>query len=134
VQRNCLPPGQVKKLMRAKITSIIWIAIISLGACKREQQVNTSECHSEIYPFCPTSEPTVFKLENEAAIVIENSGSYFLVQPNTIDTRLLPCNLDPAFRVHGLPVIISGVIKRTSVDPNAPCCVESFIISCIRKR
>jgi len=134
MQRLSREYGQSKKAMtKAGITTLLLSGLLVI-ACKREERVNTSECHADIYPFCPTHEPTQRKLENHAATVVESSGTFYIIPQNTFDTKLLPCNLDPAFLIHKLKVAISGDVKNTLISSNTPCCVENFIITCIKKQ
>jgi len=80
---------------------------------------------------CNTTEKTTRQITNKAAKIELASGQYYVVEyMNNIDTRLLPCNLSPDFRVDGLMVTVSGNVKET-VKNTPICCTENFEITSI---
>lgn len=82
---------------------------------------------------CPTEATTERIVMNKPATVREIGGTYYIIEQNTIDTRLIPCDLDAAFKVDNLQVVISGEVKKTSPSPGVPCCTNNFVITSITK-
>lgn len=84
---------------------------------------------------CFTDATTLRQIIEKPAIVKQQAGGGFLlIESNTIDSRLNPCNLDAAFRVDNLEVIVSGDVKATPRNTLEPCCTDNFVISKIRKQ
>ncbi len=77
---------------------------------------------------CDENAPTQRVIVNKKATITLLNGEYFIVEENTIDTKLSPCNLPLAFKNPGLNVIVSGSVKQ-GISSISPCCTNAFIIS-----
>ena len=94
---------------------------ITVFSCKKEKS-NSDDCD----PNLTTSRVLV----NRPATVLQPSdGQFYLIEHGTIDSKLLPCNLATAFKVHNLAVTISGDVKATVQGGPDPCCIEYFVIT-----
>lgn len=93
-------------------------------ACKKDKRPGDD---------CFTHASTARIITNAAATVVESSGKFYIIEQNTIDTRLNPCTLDKEFQMHNLLVTVSGEVKVTLQGGPNPCCTEDFIITKISK-
>jgi hypothetical protein len=91
-------------------------------SCKKSTQKNTT---------CFTDIASVRTITDKVAYISFTDNQYYIKEEFTIDTRLLPCNLEEEFKVNGLRVIVSGEVKNSL--PNYPCCTDNFIITKITK-
>lgn len=66
--------------------------------------------------------------------VASNNAGAYLVEDNTIDARLLPCNLPAEFLENNLRVMISGEVKNIPNTAGMPCCDEGIILEQIRRQ
>lgn len=99
--------------------------MIAIGtACKKDKQPGDD---------CFIGESTARTINNAPAAVIESGGKFYIIEQNTIDTRLNPCILDTEFQIHNLLVTVSGEVKVTLQDGRWPCCTENFVITKISK-
>lgn len=92
-------------------------------------------CGKEGYtePSCATELPTKRILTEQNATVREIGGEYYIFEPNTIDSKLRPCNLDPSFAIDNISVVVSGHVKKTPLSSGEPCCTDLFIITGITR-
>jgi hypothetical protein len=102
--------------MKQTITAILCLAFLStIGtACKKNKEQKT-DCFSDnnIYREINNQPATIQQLSN---------GDYYMVEPNTIDSRLFPCNLPAEFKQKNLAVRITGQVKsmpNTGIRPTA---------------
>lgn len=110
--------------MRKYLSFPVALTILVLfGACKKE---NEGECSS--------GAPTIRQITDKRAVVKVTATMIpvYLLEENTIDTWLIPCNLPQEYFQHDLEVIISGDVKTMPRD-GGPCCKESIIITKISK-
>lgn len=112
----------MKKLAHRLIAGMLLLAFFS---CKKNN-VPAQDC----VPGGVISREIV----NKAARVQLLNGKFYLVEAGTIDQKLLPCNLDAAFRQNGLLVTISGQEKGDATAQNEPCCTSYFWISKISRQ
>ena len=111
--------------MKAPISSVILISVLlACASCNKDKSQKAG---------CDTNAPTERTLTNKAATVKEMAGKFYIIEQNTIDTRLLPCNLDASFAVDNLQVTVSGEVKQTNSIAGEPCCTNNFIISNITR-
>lgn len=103
---------------------ILLVNTLVIIACSKEGSTESS---------CANDAPTERTLIDKAATVREIGGQYYIIEQNTIDTKLLPCNLDPSFAFDNLPVVVSGDVKKTDLTAGEPCCINNFIISRITR-
>jgi hypothetical protein len=82
---------------------------------------------------CFSNAATVRQIINRPAAIHFSGGQYYVIEQNTIDTRLRPCYLSPEFMVDGLQVIVSGDVKETAINSSEPCCTDDFIITKISR-
>jgi hypothetical protein len=116
-----------KKLATMKSVTLCKLLLVNslvIIACNKE---------SSPAPGCATDAPTERTLANKAATVKEIGGKFYIVEQNTVDTKLLPCNLDASFAVDNLQVTVSGEVKKTNQTTGGPCCTNNFIISSITR-
>ena len=101
------------------------IPTMLVSSCKKEDNTTiTAQCFTDI--------ATTRQINNKPAKVLAVGSEFYIIEENTIDTRLNPCNLEQAFQVNNLPVTISGDVKTT---PQAGiCCTDNFVITQIKKR
>lgn len=112
------------------ISLLIFIPLIF--SCKKSNKDN-------YYPNedCNTDGETIRIINKQRATVKLTATFYeavYLVEENTIDTRLIPCNFPMEFYQDGMVVIISGEVKAAKQRPSTPCCAENFIISSIQRQ
>lgn len=72
-------------------------------------------------------------ITDKPASVTLSESQYYIIEQNTIDTRLKPCNLAAAFKINNLSVLVSGEVKFTNAANHGPCCTQSLIISKISR-
>lgn len=94
-------------------------------SCKKENNGNAD---------CNSNASTIREITDQQATVILDGGKFFIIEKGTIDTRLIPCNLEKDFQMPNLQVTISGDVKATTKPVNGPCCTENFVINKIAKR
>lgn len=99
--------------------------LFATGSCKKKNLSSVDDC------FPDTS--TVRTVLNAEATIQLLNGEYFIIEKNTIDTRLYPCNLAQEFRIDKLPVIVTGEVKNTIRSGVGPCCTDHFVILKISK-
>ena len=107
---------------------IVFLLVIPMVSCKKNDDsinVTTTGC----FPDAVTSRQIV----NAKATIKKLGEQFFIIEQNTIDTRLNPCNLSPEFQVDNLAVTIDGEVKVTTNSGNQPCCTDNFVITKISK-
>ena len=111
------------------LLSIFTLALTT--SCKKNN--STTNRDPQLLPdTCFSNEATRRSVVNKPATIQATGGQYYIIEQNTIDTKLLPCTLSPEFRVHGLQVIVSGNVK--SAVKNIPiCCIDNFQLLSISK-
>lgn len=111
--------------MTSPIKYLLPLAIVILpGSCKKQDNPDNT---------CAVHQPTLRKITEAKATVFQSGEKFVMVEQNTIDTRLAPCNLPAEFRLDQLQVIISGDVKATVQAHFGPCCTETFIITKITR-
>ena len=98
--------------------------ILSLGSCDKEGGF-TDDCFSD--------QATTSQISDKAATVQLANGRYYLIESGTIDLRLLPCNLEEAYKQDGLQVTVSGYVKGDNTAQGEPCCTSNFVITKISR-
>ena len=93
-------------------------------SCKKDNNANDN---------CFPNTSTVRQITNAQATVKKAGGKFYIVENESIDTKLNPCTLPQEFQVDNLQVIISGDVKSTLQGGLEPCCTENFIITKISK-
>lgn len=95
----------------------------------------TLSCQKEDESGCNDDAKTVRIITRAPASISFFENQYFIIEQNTIDTRLLPCTLPVAFQKEKLAVTISGEVKDY---PNGEkvqiCCTERIILRLIQER
>lgn len=84
--------------------------------------------NAAIIPGCP-DEKTVRQVKDKSAIIQKTGTQFYIVEQNTIATKLKPCNLPTEFRVDHLAVIVSGDVKSTIQNAIEPCRTNNFMIT-----
>ncbi len=105
---------------------IILTSLLTILACKKTEN-SEDDC---------TPGVTIERIITDKPATVTLSGSqYYIIEQNTIDTRLKPCNLAPAFQINNLSVMVSGEVKFTSAGTPGPgpCCSQNFIITKISR-
>jgi hypothetical protein len=111
--------------MRYTFNLIALVLIISiLPACEKESSTNTD---------CFSNNLTVRQITNAPATVRNIGGRFYIIEQNTIDTKLNPCTLAQEFQVDNLQVTVSGDVKSTIQNGPEPCCTENFVITRISR-
>jgi hypothetical protein len=111
--------------MKVPVCFIVLICSwFACGSCNKDNAPKTT---------CDTNAPTERTLTSKAATVKEIAGKFYIIEQNTIDVRLLPCNLDASFAIDNLQVIVSGEVKQTKTKAGEPCCTNNFIINNITR-
>jgi hypothetical protein len=105
-----------------KILILLALSIV-LVSCKKNKAEN-SNCFSDV--------ATTRVITDKQAFIYFANNQYFIVEKNTIDTRLIPCTLADEFKTNNLQRIISGEVKNYIAD-GGPCCAEGFIITKITR-
>jgi hypothetical protein len=82
---------------------------------------------------CFEDATTVRQITDKQARMVQSGEEFYIVEQGTIDTRLNPCNLAPAFRVNDMEVTVSGDVKATVRSSNSPCCTDDFVITSISR-
>jgi hypothetical protein len=104
-----------------KVLVIAFLFTTIFISCKKSREIKT--CFSDF--------ATTRAIKDKAASVQFVNNQYYIIEQFTIDSRLLPCNLEDEFKVNGLAVTVSGEVKNNVSD--GPCCTENFVISIIKK-
>lgn len=99
---------------------LIVMALIS--SCNKEDETPAD---------CLTDISTVMKIKNKPAKVRAVGAQYYIVEENTIDRILNPCNLKKEFQVHDLSITVSGDVKETPRE--GVCCIDDFVITKISR-
>lgn len=103
------------------------LSCMFLSSCKKEKDTKTADCSPNV--------DIARELLNEPVVVVkESDGTFFLIEQETIDTMLEPCNLPAEFQVDGLEVSVSGAVKTYTNEDFRPCCIERFVVTKIEKR
>jgi len=112
--------------MRASLL-ILLLSLVSFACRKADDEPKTG---------CDATAQTLRHINNKFATVEVNATiiGVLLVEDNTIDSKLVPCNLPQEYVQHGLKVIISGDVKARKALTNEPCCKDAFVISKIARR
>ncbi|WP_336517962.1 hypothetical protein [Pollutibacter soli] len=110
----------MKKPLVLFVTTLFLFAV----SCRKESGLDQS---------CGDGEP-VFREINGAVAMIHavDGGSFQIIEENTYDTRLLPCNLPEEFKMNKLKVIITG--KTLATAQTGICCVEKLVLKDIRRQ
>lgn len=103
---------------------ILFVSTIVIISCSKEGSTE---------PSCATDAPIERTIIDQAAMVWESEGKYYISEHNTIDTKLIPCNLDPSFAIDNLSVLVSGDVKKAPFTDDEPCCTNYFIITSITR-
>ena len=110
--------------MRHCLTIIAFLPLTTIiSSCKKDNSITD----------CFPNSSTVRQISNEEAMVKAGDGKFYLVEQNTIDTKLNPCTLAEEFQVDNLRVIISGDVKSTQRVAFEPCCTDNFVITKISR-
>ncbi|MCC6290323.1 MAG: hypothetical protein IT249_20795 [Chitinophagaceae bacterium] len=118
--------------MKVLLTLAVFLIMLCICSCKKDDNKDKHFPN----PDCKSDEATTRTINNKKAVVRLTATYYesiYLVEENTIDTRLIPCNFPMEFFQDGLAVMISGDVKATQQKPSTPCCAENFVITKIRK-
>ena len=101
--------------------SVILLGLtILFYSCKKNESSKTD---------CFPNDNTTRQIISKQASIRLTNGQFYIVEQGAIDTKLIPCNLPQEFQVNNLQVTISGDVKATIQDGQAPCCSENFVIS-----
>ena len=119
---SCHSIKTIMKYCRTLMTLTILINFI--GSCKKEEN-STVDC----FPAATT----VRQITDKQATIQSAGEDFYIVEENTIDTRLNPCNLSQEFKIDNLSVKISGDVKETNRNVSGPCCTEDFVITAISR-
>jgi hypothetical protein len=105
----------------------LWIVVwmMGLSSCRKEDEKLSDQCS--------TDAPTIRTIVNAAGTVEKLNGKYYIIEQNTIDTRLYPCSLATEFMIDGLVVNFTGTVKRYTGGIGEPCCTELLNISKITR-
>ena len=84
---------------------------------------------------CSPDNTTIRTITDKKAViqVTATVNPAWIIEEGSTDTKLIPCNLPMEFYQNGLQVVISGDVKLTVQDSQAPCCNQSFIITKITR-
>jgi hypothetical protein len=113
----------IKKIIGLK--ELVIVSLLLLLSCAKNQSSALD---------CLQDEITVRNIVKAEATIIRTGELYYIIEQGTIDTRLLPCNLDPAYETDRLQVVISGMVKASAQIGPGPCCTENFVITFISKK
>jgi hypothetical protein len=103
----------------------IFILITALfQSCKKDNGSTTN---------CFPNDITSRQITDKQAMIKSTNGHFYIIEQNTIDTKLNPCNLAKEFQVDNLLVKISGDVKATAQGGPGPCCIENFVITQITR-
>jgi hypothetical protein len=131
MQRFVTLDCQLTKILMRPFLFFLGFALTIFYSCSKRNNEPSQKC-SQPGP-CNSTEQTTRVITNKAAKIQASGGQFYIVEyMNNIDTRLLPCNLNPDFRVDGLMVTVSGNVKET-VKNTPICCTENFEITSICK-
>ncbi len=104
---------------------VIIATMFTFQSCnKNDNETNLENCY--------INDITTRQLVNKQATIEIINGQFYIVEPNTIDEKLRPCNLTVDFQINNLQVIVSGNVKATP-QIGMPCCTQNFEITSIRK-
>lgn len=107
----------MQKVLVLLVITILLIAV----SCKKESGLDQS---------CGNGDTVEREIVEAVATVHDTGGSFQIIEENTYDTRLLPCNLPDEFKMNKLKVIITG--KTFAVAQTGICCVEKLALQKIR--
>lgn len=110
-----------------KITHFLFsvtLIVIFQSCHKNNEANNTADCY--------VNDITTRQIVNKQATIKSINGEFYIVELNTIDEKLRPCNLAVDFQINNLQVIVSGNVKATP-QIGMPCCTNNFEITSIRK-
>jgi hypothetical protein len=102
----------------------IFLISLATSSCKKENNAAAD---------CFPGATTVRVITNKKAMIKVTGSQIYIVEENTIDTKLNPCALDPKFKIDNLLVNISGQVKATPQVGPGPCCIENFVITSISR-
>lgn len=105
------------------ILIVLLLIAVSFVSCKKDT----------ISPDCFSNVATLRQITNKPALIKYVEGQFYVVEYETIDTKLLPCNLPSEFRIDELKVNISGDVKLSINASTGPCCTENIIITKITR-
>ena len=100
------------------------VLMIFFSACKKENNT-TAGCWLDVLD--------TRIIVNSPATIKSTGAGFYIVEQGYIDLIFNPCNLNPAFQIDNLQVIISGNVKPTIQNGAGPCCTENFVITKIEK-
>ncbi|MFT3823129.1 MAG: hypothetical protein QM731_04380 [Chitinophagaceae bacterium] len=115
--------------MRAILIPVIGcLAIVALHACKKSSSQPASD------NFCDelVNVTTVRSISMKLATIQKTGDEYYVIEENTIDTRLRPCYLPEELRVDKLQVVVTGEVKKT--NHSAVCCTDELLVIKITPR
>jgi hypothetical protein len=116
----------IKTCMRHHLAFILFFILpVIFSACKKDKQIQS----------CFADAVTVREISEKKAVIrlTGTINAVWIIEQNTIDTRLIPCNFPAEFYQDGLQVTISGQVKFTPQTGPGPCCSENFIITKISR-
>ncbi|MEP6949105.1 MAG: hypothetical protein ABI863_07530 [Ginsengibacter sp.] len=102
------------------ITILFFITVIN--SCKKDTNSNA---------HCSPDALTSREITNERATIKKLGSGFYIIEQGSIDTKLIPCNLEAEFQVGDLEVTVSGDAKTTL--PENTCCTEYFLITKISR-
>lgn len=110
--------------MKRKFAILLQVCVAAaLLSCS--QEIGTPAIGS-----CDPSAETLRVLNDAVVSVHHSNGQFFLVEQFTYDTKLIPCeDLPTEFRVDGLVLRVTGVVKNRAQPAMEPCCTENIILS-----
>lgn len=108
--------------MKKAISPIVLTLLFFCNGCSKQNNVvSSSDCFGDAV--------TVRVINNQPATVKLLNGVFYLVENNTIDSKLKPCNLPAELQVNNLQIKISGDVKAIATTSFEPCCTYGFVIS-----
>jgi hypothetical protein len=107
--------------MRLSLYIILFFLTSTASLCKKTAE-NVYQCFSK--------DQAQGEINNKQAIIGMSAGKFYIYEVGSIDTRLVPCNLDKDFQVVGLQVTISGYTRQI---PQYTCCTENLVITKISR-
>lgn len=109
--------------MQKTLVLFVIATLLFTVSCKKESTLDQS---------CSNGDTVVREIVEAVATVHDAGGSFQIIEENTYDTRLLPCNLPEEFKVDQLQVVITG--KTLATFQTGICCVERLVLQKIRVR
>ncbi|MBC7650222.1 MAG: hypothetical protein H7101_00575 [Deinococcales bacterium] len=103
---------------------IIGALLIFQSCNKSDNETNKANCY--------VNDVTTRQVVNKQATIQVINGQFYIIESNTIDEKLRPCNLAIDFQINNLQVIVSGNVKATP-QIGMPCCTQNFVITSITK-